>query len=101
MKLPVLRYYMQSALMEGETRHPQVHLKELGVKWGWSESHSIGDCWFFWMPYGNLNAMPEWLKSEQITVDPMQFWGDSNAECVAQGQRMLAIYNGMKLKGLI
>ena len=89
------------AALAGEKRHPQDHLRELGVKYGYASCHSVADVWFFWMPYGNLNALPEWLKAEQITVDPMQCWGDSNAECVAQGQRMLAIYNGMKLKGLI
>jgi hypothetical protein len=92
-EVPVLRYYMQSALMAGEKRHPQDHLTAIGVKWRQSECHSVGDCWFFWMPYGNLEALPEWLEGEIIMVDPIKFWGNDNEYCVRAGQKVIAIYN--------
>jgi len=92
-EVPVLRYYMQDACEAGEKRHPQDHLREIGVMWRQSECHAVGDCWFFWMPYGNLDALPDWLQGEIIMVDPVSFWGNDNEYCVRAGQKLIDIYN--------
>jgi hypothetical protein len=88
-EVPVLRYYMQSACMAGEQRHAQTHLKDIGVQWRLSECHTVGDCWFFWIPSGNLEALPVWLKDEIIMVDPVKFWGDDNKWAIEAGQKVL------------
>lgn len=92
-KVPVLRYYMQSAIEAGEKRHAQDHLRAIGVNWRQSECHTVGDCWFFWMPYGNLDALPDWLEDEIIMVDPVEFWGDDNEYCVRAAEKVLRLYN--------
>ena len=96
MKVPVLRYYGMDAALAGEKRHPQDHLRELGVRYGYASCHSVADVWFFWMPYGNLDALPEWITENNTDVDPIEFWGDDNEESVAMGQKILGIYNKMK-----
>ena len=98
MKVQVLRYYGMDAALSGEKRHPQDHLKELGVKYGYASCHSVADVWFFWMPYGNLDALPEWITENNTDVDPIEFWGDDNEESIAVGQKILNIYSKMNEK---
>lgn len=95
MKVQVLRYYGMDAALAGENRHPQDHLRELGVKYGYASCHSVADVWFFWMPYGNLDALPEWITENNTDVDPIDFWGDDNEESIAVGQKILNIYYKM------
>ena len=68
-----LIYDYTEAIYNGDCRHAQEVLEELGVTYQHSTPQSLGDQWWFW----NCENLPEELPSAitQLKSNPMDFIG--------------------------
>lgn len=54
--------------------HPQVVMKELGIKYSDSTPQSMGDCWWFWNCENIPDPLPPYLSVANLTDDDYIYW---------------------------
>jgi hypothetical protein len=68
-----LRYDLRGADESGESRHAQVVMKDLGIKYFRSTPQSLGDQWWFWCCENIPDPLPPYLTD--LNLDPMKCIG--------------------------
>lgn len=75
MKKKHLQLDMDEQAASGDSRHPQIVMKELGITYQHAVPQSVADCWQFFNCENIPKQLPRWI--EEIKVDPMELigWG--------------------------
>jgi len=68
-----LRYDCYGACLDGECRHPQAVMRELGLSYQHATPQSIADQWWFWNVEGDTENLPSFLS--EMDNDPMSCVG--------------------------
>ena len=68
-----LRYCMQGAFTSGETKHPQIVMKKLGINCQKSTPQSIADQWWFWNCENIPDPLPDFLT--ELLLNPFDVIG--------------------------
>jgi hypothetical protein len=82
-----LRYDLHGANLDGEMRHAQTVMRQLGITYQVATPQSICDQWWFWNCANVPDPLPSYLTP--LGLDPMKCvgWGLSQeeAEAIAGG----------------
>lgn len=69
-----LRFCMMTAVIDcKENRHPQIVMKELGIKYQHATPQSMGDQWWFWNCENLPDNIPQFLTD--LNLDPIDCIG--------------------------
>ena len=68
-----LRYCMYGAGLARVGKHPQTHMREMGINWQHSMPQSMGDQWWFWNCSGIPDLLPPFVT--KMENDPMECIG--------------------------
>jgi hypothetical protein len=69
------------AYYDGEKRHAQAIMKDLGITYQYSTPQSISDSWWFWNCENIPDNLPEYFS--ELKVDPMKCIGYGLSEDAA------------------
>ena len=76
-----LRYSLYGTAEYGETRHPQVVMRELGITYQHATPQSITDCWIFWNCENVPKDMPKFIT--RLDISPHTWVGLGLSEKMA------------------
>lgn len=68
-----LRFDCYGQALAGDNRHPQVVMRELGIKYLYAVPHSIASQWFFWGCDNVPNPLPAHFR--ELDADPQEYIG--------------------------
>jgi len=68
-----LKYQLHGSALDHELRHPQNHLRDLGITYQHATPQSMGDCWWFWNCENIPEVIPDYIV--ELKVNPMECIG--------------------------